>query len=96
MQSYNFIRVNAVVLMNNLPAHGVIIKVLESSAYNISLPELKPATRDRACAAFPQQRYPQRWVKTCKKDQEHEMAKGTHGLKRINESVTRDCSAQTL
>ena len=83
-------------MISNLLAQGVIIKVLESSAYNISLPELKPGTRDRACAAFPQQCYPQRWVKTCKKDQEHEMAKGTHGLNRINETVTRDCSAQTL
>ena len=76
MQSYNFIRVNAVVLMNNLPAQGVIIKVLESSAYNISLHELKPAT-----AVFPKVTH--RWLKTCKKDKEHEMVKGTHGLKRM-------------
>ena len=39
-KSYNFIRVNAVV-MNNSLVLGVIIPVLESSAYNISLSELK-------------------------------------------------------
>ena len=78
MQSYDFIRVNAVVMINNLPVLSVIIKVLESSAYNISLYELKPAT-----AAFAFFVVTQRWLKTCKKDKEHEMVKGTHGLKRM-------------
>ena len=40
MQSYNFIKVNAVVMINNLQGLGEIIKVLESSAYNISLQDL--------------------------------------------------------
>ena len=67
-KSYNFIRVNAVV-MNNSLVLGVIIPVLESSAYNISLSELKKGTT-----------VTQRWLKTCKKDKETEEVKRPHGL----------------
>ena len=61
--------VNAVIMISNIPAHGVIIKFLESSAYNISLSELKKRTTET-----------QRWLKTCKKDKETEEVKRPHGL----------------
>ena len=67
-KSYNFIRVNAVV-MNNSLVLGVIIPVLESSTYNISLHELKKTTTAT-----------QRWLKTCKKDKEAEEVKRPHGF----------------
>ena len=49
---------------------GVLIPVLESSAYNIALSQLKKRTTVMMVT--------QRWLKTCKKDKEAEEVKKTH------------------